>query len=83
MERELAEAIVEAMGNCGFDAEIEEYSGRGMYGKTTTGVKCDSITEVLEAVLSCPDLFVDEDYGAMFPIDTIRQDSLGLSGIIY
>ena len=39
MDMELAEIIIEAMENNGYEAELRsDYPGRGMYGKSTQGV---------------------------------------------
>jgi hypothetical protein len=46
MDSRVAEEIVNAS-----DCEVfENYSGRGMYGKTTTAVTCDSINQFVAAV---------------------------------
>jgi len=85
MKRELAEAIVEALNESGFEAELyEDYSGRGMYGRTCTGVSLEGdIADALEAVISCADKFVDEDLDPRFSVGTIHSDSLGCGTIIY
>jgi hypothetical protein len=92
MKREVAELIVEH----GYDMEIyEDYSGRGMFGDTTTGVVCDSLRDFLAAVsekfyemiLDAKDL--GEDYDTedakvlMENVGRIRLDNLGTSLIIY
>ena len=43
MDVKVAQKIVGILDNMGVEAEIyEDYSGRGMYGKTTTGIVCDA-----------------------------------------
>ena len=84
MERKLAEAIIEAMDNSWDEAELyEEYSGRGMYGKTTCGVVAEGIGSVLAMVISNADLFVDDDGEPKFDAGSFRTDSMGRQIIIY
>lgn len=81
MDRELAEAIVEAIENNGGEAELrEDYSGRGMYGKTTTGVVFDG--DLVSAIINNADLFVEDD-DPKFETRSLCEDSMGLSRIIY
>jgi hypothetical protein len=43
MKKANAEKILAAMQDAGMDAELyEDYSGRGMFGRTTTGIVCGS-----------------------------------------
>lgn len=92
MKREIAELLV----NSGYDLQIyEDYSGRGMYGKTTTGIECDSINDFLKAVgeafcnLVADATMEGEDYDmtmAEYLQETLcnfTQDSLGMRYIIY
>ena len=84
---ELAEMIIEAMENNGLTGELRsDYSGRGMYGKSTHGIVIKhGIGEVMAAIINNADIFVDEDGIPIFadPIESIRSDSMGLSNIIY
>ena len=92
MTKELAELLV----NNGSDLRIyEDYSGRGMYGKTTTGIQCDDIKDFLDAVgetfcnMVSDASFEGEDYDMELAdelkdlLTNHRQDSLGLGYIIY
>jgi hypothetical protein len=43
MKKANAEKILAAMEDAGMKCELyEDYSGRGMFGRTTTGIVCDS-----------------------------------------
>ena len=91
MKKELAEILVDYG-----DFEIyEDYSGRGMYGKATTGIQCDSVEEVLGAV---GELFFTmildakdegEDYDTEMAdelkefLANYQYDSLGVGYIVY
>lgn len=78
MDKKVAEAIVDACYNQGYDADIYEgYSGRFMYGKETTGVTVDSISVVVQSVINESELFEDLN------INELRNDSMGLGIIIY
>lgn len=86
MDMELAEMIIEAMENNGHEAELRsDYSGRGMYGKSTHGVVIEcGIGIAMAAVISNADIFVDDDDGEpIFVIESIRSDSMGLGTILY
>lgn len=84
MDMELAEIIIEAMENNGYEAELRsDYPGRGMYGKSTHGVVIEcGIGIAMAAVISNADIFV-EDGEPIFGIESIRLDSMGLGNILY
>ena len=88
MDQKIAEAIVEACETEGVEASLrDDYSGRGMYGKTTHAVAVNgSLASVLMAVINQADQFVyqEEDFAeAKFFMRGLNQDSLGLGVIIY
>ncbi len=85
MERSLAEALVEACDQAGIEAKVYEgYSGRGMYGRETTGISLEgNFTDLTSAVINQPDLFVNEDGNPKFEVDGFRTDSLGMGTIVY
>lgn len=87
MDMELAEMIIEAIENNGMDAELRsDYSGRGMYGKSTHGVVIENgIGNVMAAIINNADIFVNEDGDPLWCsfIETIRFDSMGLGNILY
>lgn len=91
MEKEIAELLVDT----GYGLEIyEEYSGRGMYGKTTTAVTCDNVSQFMESV---GEAFMDMIYEAAGDDDyntekaeelakvlyNLQQDNLGMGVVIY
>ena len=49
----------------------EDYSGRGMFGKTCLGISCDNATSVIE------------DASRLFNIRNSKTDQLGLGYIVY
>ncbi len=87
MNEKTARLIVEALQSEGIDADTyKNYSGRGMYGTTTTAVNIkDNYTNratVQRAVDNQSELFGEE--GEEVPrIDDHRTDSLGLGWLIY
>lgn len=84
MTRDLAEAIVDALHADEFNAKLfENYSGRGMYGRTTTGIELDgTLVDVLSAIIAHAHMFVCEGE-AIFCGERLNQDQLGLGHIIY
>jgi hypothetical protein len=72
------------------DAEVMEgYSGRGMYGKETTGVVLDRAEDAIVAVIQQAHLFVegeeDDDalYDAITDLTSISRDNMGIRTVIY
>ena len=89
MKETYAKAIVEAANDECVNASVyENYSGRGMYGETTTGVTLedDGILPVLTARVALRlssqnhNLDVDE---FIEEIRSLRSDNLGRDVIIY
>ena len=80
MDIKLAEQIVKIVNEDGGDAELyENYSGRGMYGKTTTGITGTTGREVYFAVINRTQTCeLESDFPTSF-----RSDSMGLSTILY
>jgi hypothetical protein len=59
----------------------EDYSGRGMYGETTTGIVTSSISEFIK---SCIAATLDEpEVMEKILSKNIRSDSMGLDIIFY
>lgn len=92
MQREIALKIQEVANDYAGDYEVEiyeEYSGRGMFGRTTTGITGITPTQLCQLVINYASEFCmyDEDGGgfveSMFEIDQLRSDNLGLDMIIY
>lgn len=62
MKIEMAKFLKEASENAGNECKIrEEYSGRGMYGKTTVGIVVDSQEQLLADVIQ----YVKEQIGEL------------------
>ena len=88
MQKELAQLLVEIMEDAGEEASIyENYSGRGMYGRTTTGLVVDNLALLLTNVIANAERLSDYDnewLEAKFPnINSLRYDSLGNQIILY
>lgn len=69
-------------------AEVyEEYSGRGMYGKTTTGVTVSSELRVIEGLMNIvKEMAEDEDLEGLQNLPdfkNLRVDNMGQDIIIY
>ena len=78
MQLELAKKIVNACYNQGKEARLyEDYSGRWMYGKETTGVVVDSKDTIINAVLNNPDDFKE------FDSNKLCSESLGYDTVVY
>lgn len=69
----------QVLKNLGF--KIREYSGRGMYGKTTDAIVADSKSTVIEDLLENIDGFKGIK-GLMKKITKAREDNMGKSDII-
>ena len=70
-----AKELVKILQDKGWEAELyENYSGRGMYGKTTTGVTTDARPNTMDALSEQGGELEDWDY---------RTDSMGLDYIYY
>jgi hypothetical protein len=91
MDKAIAQGLVQLMEEQGHEASLyEDYSGRGMYGGSTTGVVVDNVGTLLQAVIS--DAFEDcsilrevaeEHDMSPLDVDRISFDSLGLQQIVY
>lgn len=83
-----AQFLVNVMENAGETAELyENYSGRGMYGKTTTGVTVSHplllITTLIEYIKQMEPESFAEDRKNIPDIETLRWDNMGMDTIIY
>jgi len=71
VDKEKATQIVEALNDECVDASVyDEYSGRGMYGSTTTAVRCADLERTVALA---------GEYGVKRP----RWDQLGKGFIVY
>jgi hypothetical protein len=89
MDASLAKAIVDAVEGSGLEISIyPDYSGRGMYGKTTTGVVVDHESTFNQALVSLAYEMGrdgdDEKMEQLFDVvKKLRRDNLGEDKIIY
>jgi hypothetical protein len=78
--------FAELLGNVNYNIDVrEDYSGRGMYGRTTAGVVVEDLSEFLSAVGEAIE-YGDEDEIAMIAEELqkgVSTDSMGRSMIIY
>lgn len=87
MKHELAEILTDELGVL-IEIELREiYSGRGMYGDTTSGVVVDSMTDFLSGLGDWLDTMHEDDFDTAKKlgeaIRNVRTDSMGKSIIIY
>jgi len=85
MKKEIAELVVGRMREETEDVSIyKDYSGRGMYSKTTTGISFEGdIPEFFNLMIRVLIQFDEEDMEIMSEMDDFRFDNLGLGSIIY
>ena len=85
MQYDLAVKIVECLDEFDVPAEIYEgYSGKGMYGRKTTGVVTNcSLGEILSYVIQCAELFNHYGEPLFDDVKPIESDNLGLEKIYY
>lgn len=76
--------VYEALGAAGFEEEAlyEDYSGRAMYGATCIGIVTDQVSRVGLFYRELAEVTGDEELAERLA-DAERQDSMGLSAIIY
>lgn len=85
MTKEQANFFKEALVNDDLETENdiirENYSGRGMYGKTTFAIVTDSVSDLIPALLRQ----AQEDPESMpdFSTFVLRQDNMGLGIVLY
>jgi len=85
MDLKLAKTLQGLMEDTGEYAEIfYDYSGRCMYGKSTTGLIVKHIELLIAVIIESPDRFVDDDSDPVFPdVGKIRFDNVGAEKIVY
>ena len=85
MDLQLAKKLVECCNEIGVDAEVyENYSGRGMYGKTTSGITlyC-SLGAFISALIVCADMVAEVDEDIRHNLVDMKTDSMGMGIIVY
>ena len=90
MTHELAQRIFEAGDELGVEIQIRErYSGRHMYGETTTGIIYSDNSALLQSFsYAAAKMIEDRGYGKEFEefmeaIPDLKYDSMGQSTIAY
>ena len=86
MEKRVAEFLVDLLESSGKEARLYEgYSGRGMYGKTTTGVVLESFSDLAESMWENSHRIAHAIDSGDLPecIDGFAKDSMGYDTIIY
>lgn len=80
MHKQLAQIIADEV-----DGQVyENYSGRGMYGKETTGVVVSDLGQVMSALYSSSAHIGElRDAGELDQVEKFRWDSMGLDIIVY
>jgi hypothetical protein len=83
MKVEIAREIVEAAESEGWESSLrEDYSGRGMYGRTTAGVIMPDLLKFAAAVGMAVHLS-DNPERIILAVADASQDSMGLDVIVY
>ena len=92
MTKEMAEFLKSASEHAGNECDVhEEYSGRGMYGKTTHGVVVDSMSQLLSDVIDYVRANIGEaedgtlmwDGGVIPAPDSFLSDNMATQIIVY
>ena len=83
MTKEHCQFFKQALEYCGEEANVrEDYSGRGMFGRTTFGIVFSGTTILMECVLT----YIKEteaDLSELPDLPSIRQDNMGRDTIWY
>lgn len=80
MNIELAKTLVDIIDNSKLR---EDYSGRGMFDETTTGIIVENLTDVITSIINCSDDLVDNNGRPLFWCENLRIDSMGRDYILY
>lgn len=82
MKQEDAEALVNVIEGLGYKAEVyDDYSGRGMFGRTTAGVVTDMSKALVEGAVE--EMVEEDTLDDAEPFLGLNQDSMGLDIILY
>lgn len=90
MRKEIVKALLAAAEEIGTSecSMYEDYSGRGMFGNTTTGLVIENLNDLYQ-IVAVASVRVKEDESDLSwedfceDLGTWRQDSLGRSTILY
>jgi hypothetical protein len=86
MEFEVAKKLYEVGHNMEYDIELyEEYSGRNMYGKTTTAIVIGTLLNLIPLVGQTVFEINDKNEAQKFidDLENLRSDQLGQNTIVY
>lgn len=89
MKLHAAELVKNAAYDNGYDISIyKEYSGRGMFGKTTTGLVCPDINVLIKVIAFASKMFTPDDNYLFFEdflndLLPVKMDNLGNDFIFY
>jgi hypothetical protein len=84
MTEEQAHFIQDAMYSEGYDCEVrDDYSGRGMYGRSCHGVVVDSPDYILSAIVNHMKQMDTSELDEVPEVDSFRTDNMGMSYIVY
>ena len=90
MELKTAEFLKDQIENIGESCEIhEDYSGRGMFGNTTTGIVVENVSHVMRALAEFAKSnsgleLTEEEFVALDDIaGGFRSDSMAMDTILY
>jgi len=84
MTKELADLLAMQLRESGHDTKVIDYSGRGMYGRQTTGLVVDSVAHLAAAAFAVGFYAADdaqEDF--IEELFNLRSDSLGRRIVYY
>jgi len=85
MKAKTADALKEAADSMGIELQVrDDYSGRGMYGKTTHAV-VGELNTIFQCIAFAASDIVDEDNLDDFTweMGKLRRDSMGFDIVIY
>ena len=84
MEARLAKRLVEMCVESGVDARIyEDYSGRAMFGKNTTGIVIPTLVALIEVLINAMIVVDVEDESEYEMVGNLKYDNLGKDFILY
>jgi len=83
MKLEHAKALVEAGGTMGIEIRLrEEYSGRGMYGRSVAAITCDKHSDLIGAVAVAA-IDVEDQESFAEDMGSLSFDSMGMGLVAY
>ena len=89
MDKHIAEGIEEGAQDFGKEVEVrEDYSGRGMYGETTTALIASDISDVIVGMIQYAVYMKEEENDDAIDllcetVEYLRTDQMGLGIVVY